>query len=170
MTSRFACTMQLDTATKILHLRITREYLTEKGRSLRQFHFGFWDSSASSGRMCRVSTLPDETAVQILCSIIHTLLKLHLKHFINTEARKLAIVHVATSFLTIQSLDRPISTFFTSYYSVLFTCLHNCGWRWPVSCTMPSPPPPFPIPTSALVWVFILLCLFLTIICIYIYI
>ena len=69
---------------------------------------------------------PDETAVQIICSIIHTLLKLHLKHFINTEARKLAIVHVATSFLTIKTLDRPISNFFTSYYSVLFTCLHTC--------------------------------------------
>ena len=61
--------------------------------------------------MCRVSRLPDETAVQIICSIIHTLLKLHLKHFINTEARKLARVHVATSVLTIQTLDRPISTF-----------------------------------------------------------
>ena len=120
--------------------------------------------------MCRVSRLPDETAVQSICPIIHTLLKLHLEHFINTEARKLAIVHVTTSFLTIQTLDRPISTFFTSYYSVLFTCLHTSGLRWPVSCTLPSPPPPppGPMPTSALVWGFILLCLFLIIICIYI--
>ena len=44
------------------------------------------------------SRLPDETAVEIICSIIHTLLKLHLKHFINTEAGKLAIVHVANIF------------------------------------------------------------------------
>ena len=76
----------------------SREYITEK------VHYGS-ASSASSGRICRVSRLPNETAVQIICSIIHTLLKLHLKHFINTEAGKLAIVNVATSFLTIQTLD-----------------------------------------------------------------
>ena len=100
---------------------IHREHnITEK------VHYGS-ASSASSGRMCRVSRLSNKTAVQIICLIIHTLLKLHLKHFINTEAGKLAIVHVATSFLTIQTLDRPISTFFTSYHSVLFTCLHTWG-------------------------------------------
>ena len=92
--------------------------------------------------MCRVSRLPDEPAVPIICSIIHTLLKLHLKHFINTEARKLAIVHVATSFLTIQTLDRPISTFFTSYYSVLFTCLHTWADVGRYHALSPAPPPP----------------------------
>ena len=78
--------------------------------------------------MCRVSRLPDETAVQMMCSIVHTLLKLHLKHYINTEARKLAIVHVATSVLTIQTLDRPISTYF---YIILY-----------VGRIMHSPQPP----------------------------
>ena len=107
---------------------LTREDLTEKG------HFG-----SSILNFETLAPLADECAVladcqmklqyklKILCSIIHTLLKLHLKHFINTEARKLAIVHVAISFLTIQTLDGHISTFFTSYYSVLFTCLHTCG-------------------------------------------
>ena len=123
--------------------------------------------------MCRVSRLPDETAVQIICSIIHTLLKLHLKHFINTEARKLAIVHVATSFFTIQTLDRPISNFF---YIILQRVIYLLAHLWLTLAGImhppqpPSPPPPFPIPTSALVWVFIVLCLFLMIICIYMYI
>ena len=93
--------------------------------------------------MCRVSRLPDETAVQIICSIIHTLLKLHLKHFINTEARKLAIVHVATSFFTIQTLDRPISNFF---YIILQRVIYLLAHLWLTLAGImhppPSPPPP----------------------------
>ena len=120
------------------------------------------------------SRLPDETAVQIICSIIHTLLKLHLKHFINTEARKLTIVHVATSFLTIQRLDRPISTFFYIILLLLQHVIYLLAHLWLtlagiMHTPQPPPPPPFPIPTSALVWVFILLCLFLMIISIYIF-
>ena len=112
------------------------------------------------------SRLPDETAVQIICSSIHMLLKLHLKHFINTEARKLAIVNVATSFFTIQRLNRPISTFF---YIMLQRVIYLLAHLWlTLAGIMHPPPPPFPIPTSALVWVFILSCLFLMIICIYI--
>ena len=123
--------------------------------------------------MCRVSRLLDETAVQFICSIIHTLEKLHLKHFINTEARKLAIVHVATSFLTIQTLDRPISTFFNIILQrVIYLLAHLWlalgGIMHPPQ--PPPPPPPFPIPTSAPVWVFILLYEMLFIYAIYIYI
>ena len=131
--------------------------------SLRQFHFECLDSSASSGRMCRVSRLPDEkSTVQIICSIIHTLLKLHLKPFINTEAHKLAIVHVATSFLTIQTLDRPISTF---VYIILHRVIYLLAHLWLTLAGIMHP---------LLVWVFILLCLFLMrifmCVCIYIYI
>ena len=93
--------------------------------------------------MCRVSRLPDETAVQMICSIIHTLLKLHLKHFINTEAREHAIVHVATSFLTIQTLDRPINTFLhhiTACY--LLACTPGADVGRYHAPSQPPPPPP----------------------------
>ena len=89
--------------------------------------------------MGRVSRLPDETAVQIICSIIHMLLKLHLKHFINTEERKLALVHVATSFLTIQTLDRPISTLF---YIILQRVIYLLAHLWLTLAGIMHPPQP----------------------------